>query len=145
MQPLIFGVIVMDDLLVATFPSASNFGFINCSSKPSPVQGIIAKVPSIKGVEPGDVLTLFSKGYTRFDSEVPIPGTATQFERVIGPGDVGQPVDFIIGPYDTAIKPIRSGSLGVYYSVTRGGNTVTSPTSLVKITVELPGGGTCPE
>ncbi|WP_139273430.1 hypothetical protein [Pseudomonas frederiksbergensis] len=135
----------MDDLFAATFPSTNNFGFINCSSKRSPVQGIIAKVPSIKGVEPGDVLTLFSQGYTSFDDKTPIPGTATQFERVIGPADVGQPVDFIIGPYATAIKPIRSGSLGVCYSVTRGGNTVSSPKSWVKISVELPGGGTCPE
>jgi len=82
----------MDDLFAATFPSTNNFGFINCSSKPSPVQGIIAKVPSIKGVEPGDVLTLFSQGYTSFDDKTPYyQEQRLNLSDVIGPADVGQP------------------------------------------------------
>ena len=135
----------MNELIPATFPSANSHGYISCSSEPSPVEGIIARVSLNMNFVLGDELRLYSQGYRRIDGNDPIPETDTRFKRILAPGDEGKSIEFIIGPYTTKIKPIGSGSLGVYYTLVRGGKVIESPKSLVKISLELPGGGTCPE
>lgn len=135
----------MNELIPATFPSADSHGYISCSSEPSPVKGIIARVLPSENFVSGDELELHSQGYSGLDGNDPIPETETRLKRILVPGDEGKSIDFIIGPYTTAIKPIGSGSLKVYYKLKRGGNVIESPKSLVKISLELPGGGTCPE
>lgn len=135
----------MIELTAATFPSA-NHGFIACSSNPSPVNGVPVRIMIQPGMMAGDRIELKTQGYSTANGMDPVPGTETTGVYTLGSIGGESFVELNVGPYATAIKPIRSGSLGAQYSVERNGVDIgESKRALVKIDLNLPGGGTCPE
>jgi hypothetical protein len=137
---------MMIELTAATFPSADRFNYINCTSEPSPVKAVPVRIEIQPDMVSGDVIELQTRGFSDSDGTQPVPGTQTSFVHVLGSIDARKFVELIIGPYATAIKPIKSGSLDAKYSVKRKGDLIgTSKRALVKLDLKMPGGGTCPE
>ncbi|MDR9863618.1 hypothetical protein [Pseudomonas baetica] len=130
----------------ATFPSANRFGYISCSSEPSPVTGVPVRIEIQKSMMIGDIIELVTQGYSTAHGLQPVPGTDFKVVHMID-SIVGERfVDLNVEPYATKIKPIGSGSLDARYSVIRDGNVIgVSQRALVKVDVMNPEGGTCPE
>ncbi|WP_448693683.1 hypothetical protein [Pseudomonas rhizophila] len=128
------------------FPSATLWGYLNCSSQPKLWESIFVHVPAQPGrFAKDDECVLNWEGFTTLNGVGPIPGTALRLPKLLTQEEATstQGFDFVLGSdkYEQYIKPMeRNASALASYMLYRNGNALgKSPPGLVKIDRIIPG------
>ncbi|MXR30800.1 hypothetical protein [Pseudomonas sp. PICF6] len=128
------------------FPSATLWGYLNCSSQPKLWESIFVHVPAQPGrFAKDDECVLNWEGFTMLNGVGPIPGTALRLPKLLTQEEATstQGFDFVLGSdkYEQYIKPMeRNASALASYMLYRNGNALgKSPPGLVKIDRIIPG------
>ncbi|CAH0270435.1 hypothetical protein [Pseudomonas brassicacearum] len=128
------------------FPSATLWGYLNCSSQPKLWESIFVHVPAQPGrFAKDDECVLDWEGFTTLNGRDPIPGTALRLTKLLTQEEATstQGFDFVLGSdkYEQYIKPMeRNASALARYTLYRNGGALgKSPPGLVKIDRIIPG------
>lgn len=139
------------NLKAPTFPSATLWGYLNCSSSPALWVAVIVRVPAQPGrFLANDVLELNWKGFSSLNgSGNAIPGTALRLRKTLTGQEAGsvQGFNFRLGSdkYEKHIKPmvINASALADYTHFRKGVALGRSAPGLVKIDRGVSGSPPC--
>lgn len=126
------------------FPSATLWGYLNCSSKPSLWEAVIVRVPAQQGrFAKDDVCAMDWEGFYNLNAVGPIPGTALRITKTLTQADAEQGFEFRLesDKYELHIKPMKNNASALAsYTLYRGGIALgKSKPGLVKIDRAIPG------
>jgi hypothetical protein len=125
-----------------SFPSATLWGYLNCSSSPKLWEALLVAVPVPTAVlwQENDELRLGWQGFSSLNGTGPAL-VSTEFTRVLTAKDVQIGYVFSITDYQRYVKPMeRNASALAIYSIYRAGVLIgRSSVGLVKIDRTIPG------
>ena len=128
------------------FPSATLWGYLNCSSQPKLWEAVLVRVPAQPGrFAENDECVLDWEGFTGLNGSGPIPNTALRLTKKLTQEDAssGGGFDFKLesDKYEQYIKPMeKNASALARYTLYRNGIALgKSPQGLVKIDRGIPG------
>ncbi|MGV8888064.1 MAG: hypothetical protein ACOH2P_08465 [Pseudomonas sp.] len=136
------------NLAEPTFPSATLWGYLNCSSSPKLWEAVIVHVPAQSGrFVLDDECTLDWEGFTSLNGVGSIPGTALQLTKKLTQEEASSGFYFRLesDKYEQHIKPMeKNASAVVQYTLYRNGVGLgKSSPGLVKIDRSIPGESAC--
>lgn len=147
-SPQIFHVIKATpvNLVEPNFPSATLWGYLNCSSQPKLWERVIVHVPAQPGrFAKDDECALNWEGFHSLNGVTPITGTALRVMKTLTQEEAssGQGFDLILesDKYEQYVKPMeKNASALASYTLYRNGSALgKSPPALVKIDRVIPG------
>ncbi|WP_457970185.1 hypothetical protein M1D68_10065 [Pseudomonas sp. R4-84] len=128
------------------FPSATLWGYLNCSSQPKLWERVLVHVPAQSGrFAKDDECALNWEGYSSLNGLGPIAGTAVRVTKILTQEEASsdQGFDLVLesDKYEQHIKPMeRNASALASYTLYRNGSALgKSPPALVKIDRVIPG------
>lgn len=128
------------------FPSATLWGYLNCSSQPKLWESVLVHVPAQPGrFAKDDECILNWEGFTSLNGLGPIGGTALRLTKLLTQEEATstQGFDFVLGSdkYEQYIKPMErnASALASYTLYRNSGPLGKSPPGLVKIDRIIPG------
>jgi hypothetical protein len=128
------------------FPSATLWGYLNCSSQPKLWERVLVHVPAQPGrFAKDDECALSWEGYASLNGIGPIAGTAVRVTKFLTQEEASsdQGFDLVLGSdkYEQHIKPMeRNASALASYTLYRNGRALgKSPPALVRIDRIVPG------
>jgi hypothetical protein len=134
------------NLAEPVFPSATLWGYLNCSSQPKLWERVLVHVPAQPGrFAKDDECVLSWEGYASLNGIGPIAGTALQVRKFLTQEEASsaQGFDLVLesDKYEQHIKPMeRNASALASYTLYRNGSALgKSPPALVKIDRVVPG------
>lgn len=138
------------NLAEPAFPSATLWGYLNCSSQPKLWETVLVRVPAQPGrFAENDECVLKWEGFTSLNGRDPIPNTALQLTKKLTRGEAssGDGFDFELesDKYEQYIKPMeKNASALACYTLYRNGIALgKSSQGLVKIDRGMSGGISC--
>ncbi|MFS2096713.1 hypothetical protein ACCC96_27310 [Pseudomonas sp. Pseusp11] len=128
------------------FPSATLWGYLNCSSQPKLWEAVLVRVPAQPGrFAENDECVLDWEGFTSLNGSGPIPNTALRLTKKLTRDEASSELGFDFklesDKYEQYIKPMeKNASALARYTLYRNGIALgKSPQGLVKIDRGVPG------
>ncbi|WP_420231522.1 hypothetical protein ACN079_20030 [Pseudomonas sp. ABY48] len=147
-SPQVFHVIRATPVNLAepSFPSATLWGYLNCSSQPKLWERLIVHVPAQAGrFAKDDTCALDWEGFLSLNGVGPIAGTALRVTKILTQEEASsaQGFDLVLesDKYEQYVKPMeKNASALASYTLYRNGSALgKSPPALVKIDRVIPG------
>ncbi|WP_460145887.1 hypothetical protein [Pseudomonas sp. S2_A02] len=134
------------NLVEPTFPSATLWGYLNCSSQPKLWETVLVRVPAQPGrFAENDECVLEWEGFASLNGIGPIPNTALRLTKKLTHDEASSELGFDFklesDKYEQHIKPMeKNASALARYTLYRSGIALgKSPQGLVKIDRGIPG------
>ncbi|MFG6203112.1 hypothetical protein [Pseudomonas retamae] len=113
------------DLKPASFPDATDRGYLNCSTNPPIWEGVHFDVPPLVDFIPGDFIEVTWRGYLSPNASGPAIVSKVFQRRALSREDIRVGYSEVVEPYDPYIVPmVDDASASIVYRIYRGAKLV---------------------